>query len=78
MGSFSYHVLHIDKTKVNLWILKILCDRFGEDTGRALLALTRRKDKRGFITVSAACNAGNIALDIFIFESYNFRQFGFG
>ena len=53
---FKYHVLHVDKTKINMWTFKILYDKYGSDTGRALLALTRRKDKRGFFTISSYMN----------------------
>lgn len=53
---FNYHVLHVDKTKINMWTLKILYDKYGSATGRALLALTRRENKWGFFTISSYMN----------------------
>lgn len=50
---YSPHVLHVSKNKLNLWTLKLLLDIYGESTYRALLAIARKPDKRGFYTVYA-------------------------
>lgn len=47
------HVLHVSKHKLNLWTLKLLFDIYGDSTYRALLAISRKADKRGFCTVYA-------------------------
>lgn len=49
---YKYHVLHVSLKKINMWVLKILFDQYGQDVNRALGALERRKDKRFFFTVS--------------------------
>lgn len=48
---YKYHVLHVTKEKPNYWIIKILFDCYGIDLWRALYALTKRSDKRGFYTL---------------------------
>ena len=47
----KYNVLFVSKRKLNLWILKILIDLYGDDALRALIALKYRKSKWGFFTV---------------------------
>lgn len=54
IGKISkYHVLHVSPIKINMWILSILIEKYGEGTGRALNALVRRRDKRFFYTVDS-------------------------
>ena len=53
---YKYHVLHVSPTKINMWIMLILLEKYGEGTGRALNALVRRKDKRFFYTVASYMN----------------------
>ncbi len=48
----KFHVLHVSQTKINLWIVSLLMNKYGEDIGRAFDALLRRKDKRFFYTVN--------------------------
>lgn len=45
------HILHISKSKLNLWTIKILFDCYGQDVFRALVALNTCKDKRHFFTL---------------------------
>lgn len=45
------NVLFINKNKLNLWILQILYDNYGNDVDRALLAFCRRNNRRRFFTV---------------------------
>ena len=52
----KYHVIHVSPTKINMWIMSILLEKYGEGTGRALNALVRRKDKRFFYTVASYMN----------------------
>ena len=53
---YKYHVLHVSPTKINMWMMLILLEKYGEGTGRALNALVRRKDKRFFYTVASYMN----------------------
>lgn len=48
---YNSHVLHVNKGKWNQWNVKLLLDEYGIDLERALIALTRRKNKREFITL---------------------------
>lgn len=49
---YKYHILHVKKDKINLWNIELLLrDYKQEDLSRALGALARRNDKRGFYTV---------------------------
>lgn len=53
----DYHVLHIGKSKINMWTLKILYDKYGSAVGQPLLALTKKENKRKkFFTVSSYMN----------------------
>lgn len=53
----KYHVLHVSPTKINMWVMSILLEKYGEGTGRALNALVRRRDKRFFYTVASYMNS---------------------
>ncbi|MGO5070527.1 pentapeptide repeat-containing protein [Roseburia faecis] len=53
---YKYHVLHVSPTKINMWVMSILLEKYGEGTGRALNALVKRKDKRFFYTVASYMN----------------------
>jgi hypothetical protein len=49
---YKYHVLHVKKNKINLWSILLLLEFYKqEDLSRALAALARRNDKRGFYTI---------------------------
>ncbi len=50
---YNYHVLHVTRKKLNMWILKILYDRYGTKLNRAFKALVSRKNKRHFYTLSS-------------------------
>lgn len=52
----KYNVIRVSPTKINMWIMSILLEKYGEGTGRALNALVRRKDKRFFYTVASYMN----------------------
>ena len=60
LGSFNslykYHVLHTTRDKPNYWMVEILYNSYGIDLWKALFALTKRNDKRGFYTLSAYKN----------------------
>ena len=45
------NVLLVNESKLNLWIVKILYDNYGEDIYRALLAFCRKKYKQKFFTL---------------------------
>lgn len=47
----KYNVLFVKENKLNLWILKILMDMFGEDVYRALMAIQRKKRIEEFYTL---------------------------
>ena len=51
-----YHVLHVSPTKINMWVMSILLEKYGDGTGRALKALVKRRDKRFFYTVASYMN----------------------
>lgn len=53
---YKYHVLHVEKNKINLWNLELLLEYGEENLARAMRALNRRKDKRGFYTITAYKN----------------------
>lgn len=53
---YKYHVLHVEENKINFWNLELLLEYGEENLLRAMRALTRRKDKRGFYTISAYKN----------------------
>lgn len=53
---YKYHVLHVSPTKINMWMMLIILEKYGEGTGRALNALVRRKDKSFFYTVASYMN----------------------
>ena len=48
---YEPHVLHVSRSKLNLWALKILDDLYGTDALRALCAINNRKNKWGFYTL---------------------------
>lgn len=48
---YNSRVLHVNKNKWNYWNIKLLLDEYGKDLERALNALTRRKNNRGFNTL---------------------------
>lgn len=48
---YECNVLHVNKRKLNLWILQTLIDCYGVDALRALCALNQRRDKCRFYTV---------------------------
>ena len=49
---YNYHILHVKKDKINLWSIDLLLRYYNQhDLSRALVALVRRKDKRGFFTI---------------------------
>lgn len=48
---YQYNVLFVSKTKLNMWILQLLIDIYGDDSLRALCALKGRKNKHNFFTV---------------------------
>lgn len=49
---YKYNVLHVKKSKINLWSIGLLLEFYKqEDLSRALMALARRNDKRGFFTI---------------------------
>jgi uncharacterized protein YjbI with pentapeptide repeats len=49
--SYKYHVLHVNKKKANMWMVKILTDRYGAGTGKALLAFSKREDLKRLYTL---------------------------
>lgn len=49
----KYNVLFVKENKLNLWILKILIDMFGEDVFRVLIAIQRKKRIDDFCTLSS-------------------------
>ncbi|RGH73366.1 pentapeptide repeat-containing protein [Ruminococcus sp. AM31-15AC] len=52
---YKYHILNVDKNKVNNWYLYLLAEQYQsyDDVARGLYALRNRYNKRGFITVGA-------------------------
>lgn len=48
---YEPHVLHVSKSKINLWSLKILVDLYGKEALNALCAINGKKNKRGFYTI---------------------------
>lgn len=52
---YKYHILNVDKHKVNNWYLYLLASQYRcyDDVARGLYALQRRQHKRDFITVGA-------------------------
>lgn len=50
---YDPHVLHVTKSKLNFWSLKILVDLYGADALRALCAINNRKNKSGFYTLNS-------------------------
>ena len=54
--SYKYHVLHVKKTKPNMWFVQILINRFGDSAGRALLVLSKKEKLYGLYTLSAYIN----------------------
>lgn len=49
---YKYNVLHVKKNKINMWSISLLLQLYKqEDLTRALIALARRSDKRGFFTI---------------------------
>lgn len=47
----KYNVLFVSKDKINLWIVKILLDLYGDNALRALVALKNKEYKNNFFTV---------------------------
>lgn len=43
-GAYKFHVLHVKQNKPNNWNLEILCQKHRNQTGEALLAISKRKD----------------------------------
>lgn len=52
----KYHVLHVNPTKINMWIMFILLEKYGKDVGGALTALAKCRDKRYFYTMDSYMN----------------------
>lgn len=50
---YNSRVLHVNKSKWNHWNIKLLLDEYEIDLEKALIALTRRKNKREFITLDS-------------------------
>lgn len=52
---YKYHILNVDKNKVNNWYLFLLAEQYQcyDDVARGLYALRNRRYKNGFITVGA-------------------------
>ncbi|NMA85028.1 MAG: pentapeptide repeat-containing protein [Epulopiscium sp.] len=50
---YKYHVLHVMPNKVNMWVLGILFNEYGDGVNRALSALDKRKQKRYFYTIAS-------------------------
>ena len=51
--SYKYHVLHVKKTKPNMWLVQILLNRFGTSAGSALLVFSKKENLRDLYTLSA-------------------------
>lgn len=49
--SYRYHVLHVNKRKSNMWLIKILLDRYGTETGKALLTFSKREGLKRLYTL---------------------------
>lgn len=50
-ASYKYHVLHVKKNKYNLWIIKILTDRYGEKAGKALNVFSCKPQLKSLCTM---------------------------
>lgn len=51
-----FHVLHVTKSKLNMWAIKILMDRYGDMTGDLLLRLSMEKKQRNLYSLGSYCD----------------------
>lgn len=49
--SYRYHVLHVNKRKPNMWLIKILLDRYETETDKALLTFSKREGLKRLYTL---------------------------
>lgn len=62
---FKYHTLHVNKNKLNKWMLYLLLKNYSQyDLTRGFQALSRRRDKRNFYTVYSIKNFLNNYLKV--------------